>query len=122
MPGAGRNSRSFSRLTRPLYLLRVKGSDFSNSDHPNHFNRIRPVAGSTAFPQLIGGEAVEIFCDGVLERQGVMIVAGSISDYPGNHFRVGPGRRYFTEALTRVGGYLARQASRRNLADDDRNA
>ena len=46
------------------------------------------------------------FCQDVLEKQGVMIVPGSLFDFPGNHFRVGLGRRNLPEALERVGEYL----------------
>ena len=37
-----------------------------------------------------------------------MIVPGSLFDYPGNHFRIGLGRKNFPEALEQVGKYLKR--------------
>jgi len=83
------------------------------SDRRGHFNWIRPAAGSTAFPQLTDGAPVESFCAEVLEQQGVMIVPGSLFDFPGNHFRVGLGRRNLGEALARVGEYLDSRAKRR---------
>ena len=67
---------------------------------------IRPQAGSVAFPQWGGGTPVEQFCQGALDRQGVMIVPGSMFDFPGNHFRVGLGRKSFPQALERVRDYL----------------
>jgi aspartate/methionine/tyrosine aminotransferase len=75
----------------------------------NLFNWIPPEAGSIAFPQWTGGSPVESFCEGVLQQQGVMIVPGSIFDFPGEHFRIGLGRRNFEEALQRVSDYLARE-------------
>jgi aspartate/methionine/tyrosine aminotransferase len=54
----------------------------------------------------MGGTPVEQFCQGALDEQGVMIVPGSIFDFPGDHFRVGLGRKNFSEALGRVGDYL----------------
>jgi hypothetical protein len=35
-----------------------------------------------------------------------MIVPGSIFDFPGNHFRLGLGRRNLDEALQQVSDYL----------------
>jgi len=39
----------------------------------------------------------------------VMVVPGSIFDYPGNHFRLGLGRKNLAEALGRVSEYLQMQ-------------
>ncbi len=70
------------------------------------FRWIKPQAGSIAFPQWLGAAPVEQFCQDVLDHQNVMIVPGSIFDFPGPHFRVGLGRRNFAEALQRVDEYL----------------
>ena len=59
-----------------------------------------------AFPEWLGDGPVEQFCQDVLEKQGVMIVPGSLFDFPGNHFRVGLGRKNLPEALEHVGEYL----------------
>jgi len=74
--------------------------------HPGLFGWLPPQAGSVAFPAWTGPGSVDEFCKGVLEQQGVMIVPGSIFDYAGQHFRIGLGRRNFSEALGRVGAYL----------------
>jgi aspartate/methionine/tyrosine aminotransferase len=65
-----------------------------------------PLAGSVAFPEWTGPGSVENFCKGVLEQQGVMVVPGSLFDHPGQHFRLGLGRRNFTEALEKVEQFL----------------
>jgi aspartate/methionine/tyrosine aminotransferase len=65
-----------------------------------------PKAGSVAFPRWSGGGPVARFCQDVLEQQGVMIVPGSLFDFPGDHFRIGLGRKNFGEALERVDEYL----------------
>jgi aspartate/methionine/tyrosine aminotransferase len=75
-------------------------------DRMDHFAWFNPKAGSIAFPKWLGEVPVEEFCHEVLEKQGVMIVPGSLFDFPGNHFRVGLGRKNFPEALERVGEYL----------------
>jgi len=76
------------------------------AEQGERFVWIKPQAGSIAFPRWIAGTPVEEFCQAVLEQQSVMIVPGSLFDFPGNHFRLGLGRRIFAEALERVGDYL----------------
>ncbi len=74
--------------------------------HAGLFSWFRPKAGSVAFPAWLGEKPVEQFCQEILEKQGVMIVPGSLFDFPGNHFRVGLGRRNFPQALERLVTHL----------------
>ena len=76
------------------------------AEQRDRFSWIRPQAGSIAFPRWTADTPVEQFCQAVLDQQNVMIVPGSIFDYPGNHFRLGLGRQNFAEALQRVSDYL----------------
>jgi aspartate/methionine/tyrosine aminotransferase len=78
------------------------------ADQAERFVWIRPQAGSIAFPKWMADTPVEQFCQGVLDQQGVMIVPGSIFDFPGNHFRLGLGRRNLAEVLRRVSDYIKR--------------
>jgi aspartate/methionine/tyrosine aminotransferase len=43
----------------------------------------------------------------MVEQHGVMILPGTIFDFPGNHFRLGLGRKNFAEALARVNDFLS---------------
>lgn len=75
--------------------------------YSKHFTWYSPIAGSVAFPKWNGPDRVEDFCREAVERQGVMIVPGSIIAAPGNnhlmnHFRVGLGRLNFPQALQRI--------------------
>jgi aspartate/methionine/tyrosine aminotransferase len=73
---------------------------------PDSFSWIRSQAGSVAFPRWLGSGSVEDFCQKLVDQQGVMLVPGSIFDYPGSHFRLGLGRKNFAEGLERVRMYL----------------
>jgi aspartate/methionine/tyrosine aminotransferase len=75
-------------------------------EHAHYFAWFSPKAGSVAFPEWLGEGSVEQFCREVLEKQGVMIVPGSLFDFPGNHFRIGLGRKNLPEALEHVDRYL----------------
>jgi len=83
------------------------------SEHGDLFSWFSPSAGSVAFPQWLGAGSVEQFCQGVLDQQGVMLVPGSIFDFPGNHFRIGLGRKNFSEAIEKVREYLIPQTAHR---------
>jgi aspartate/methionine/tyrosine aminotransferase len=73
---------------------------------PDRLRWLPPRAGSVAFPQWIGAQPVETFCQAVLDEQGVMIVPGSLFGVPGGHFRLGLGRRNFAAALNAVRAFL----------------
>jgi aspartate/methionine/tyrosine aminotransferase len=70
--------------------------------HPELFRWRPPQAGSIAFAEWTGPGKVEAFCQNMLDRAGVLIVPGSLFDVHGSFFRLGLGRRNFSEALGRV--------------------
>jgi aspartate/methionine/tyrosine aminotransferase len=84
----------------------LKVSERFFAEHAGWLTWVAPQAGSVAFPRWTGGTPVEQFCQNMLEQQGVMIVPGSLFDFPGNHFRLGLGRKGLVEALERVGNSL----------------
>jgi aspartate/methionine/tyrosine aminotransferase len=71
-------------------------------EHHDRFAWLGPTAGSVAFPKWLGEGPVEQFCQDALDTQGVMIVPGGLFGFPGNHFRVGLGRKNFSDVLERV--------------------
>ncbi|HEX7597147.1 MAG TPA: aminotransferase class I/II-fold pyridoxal phosphate-dependent enzyme, partial [Polyangia bacterium] len=97
----GLNARP-SILARNLEIIRanLELAEAFFARHAGLFRWLPPQAGSVAFPAWLGG-GVEQFCARMVERQGVMVVPGSMFDFPGQHFRLGLGRRNFPEALER---------------------
>lgn len=73
--------------------------------HPERFVWKRPIAGSIAFPRLVG-EEIETFCDRLVNQEGVLLLPGTMYDHPGNHFRIGFGRANFPQALERLDIFL----------------
>ena len=71
---------------------------------------IDPRAGSVAFPRWTGGGTVEELCEGALAAHGLMIVPGSLFDWPGNHFRVGLGRKNLPVALALLAEVIRERA------------
>ncbi len=76
------------------------------AEHAGRFAWLAPKAGPVAFPRWLGKEPVERFCRDALDSGGVMVVPGSVFEHPGNHFRVGLGRRGLPEALGRLAAHL----------------
>jgi aspartate/methionine/tyrosine aminotransferase len=67
--------------------------------HKDLFRWIKPQGGSIAFPEWLGKMPVDEFCENILKTHSVMLVPGSMFDYPGDHFRLGLGRKTFTEGM-----------------------
>lgn len=70
--------------------------------HSSSLSWLEPRAGSVAFPRWIGTGTVNDLCQAAIDRYGVMIVSGSIFDYPGDHFRIGLGRKNLKEAFSKI--------------------
>jgi aspartate/methionine/tyrosine aminotransferase len=68
------------------------------------FTWLEPQGGSVAFPIRTGPGTVDDFCRRMLAERGVLVVPGSLFDYPGNHFRVGLGRRNLPRVLELAAG------------------
>jgi len=75
--------------------------------HADRFAWQRPKAGSIGFPKLLS-EDIEVFCDSLVKTAGVLLLPGTVYDDPGNHFRIGFGRKNLPEAIGRLGDFLQR--------------
>jgi aspartate/methionine/tyrosine aminotransferase len=73
---------------------------------PKIFAWKKPTAGSTAFPKLLLPLSVNEFTEDLIDREGVMLLPGSVYDFPGNYFRIGFGRKDMPEALNRLERYV----------------
>jgi aspartate/methionine/tyrosine aminotransferase len=87
-----------------LQNLTQAESFFSAQHRP--FTWVTPKGGSVAFPEWKGDSPVGRFCQELVETRGVMAVPGNMFDFPGNHFRIGLGRKSFAAALEQVGLFL----------------
>ena len=73
------------------------------------FEWIPPRAGSIAFPRWLGRIPVEEFTDALVQAEGVLLLPGTVYDFPGNHFRLGLGRENAPEAMERLRRFVQRQ-------------
>ncbi len=77
-------------------------------EHQEMFSWVRPRGGSVGFPKLLRGSADQ-FCQELVERESVLLLPGSVFEYPGKHFRIGFGRKNLPEALVRLKRLAAAQ-------------
>lgn len=91
-------------LARSRVILEenLKRLDAFFARHADTFRWVRPRAGSVAFPRLLRDMPVADFCQALVEREGVLLLPGTVYDFPGNHFRMGLGRTQLPEALARL--------------------
>jgi aspartate/methionine/tyrosine aminotransferase len=73
---------------------------------------VRPRAGSIAFPRLRVGGPIDRLVDDLAREAGVLLLPGSVYDYPGDYFRLGLGRTSLPAALAALEGFLARRLGR----------
>ena len=93
--------RNLNIITTNLALL-----DGFFARHEDQLSWIKPKAGPIAFPQMIG-HVVDEFCRQLVIDQGVMLLPGTVYDHPGNHFRIGFGRKNMPEALARLEEFIS---------------
>lgn len=77
--------------------------------HRGLFSWKAPKAGPVAFPAVRFAEASDDFCRDALRRSGVLLAPGRLFGAAPAHFRIGFGRRDFSEGLLRLDEYLEKR-------------
>jgi|WetSurMetagenome_2_1015567.scaffolds.fasta_scaffold00794_3 aspartate/methionine/tyrosine aminotransferase len=67
--------------------------------HEDLLTWIEPGGGSVAFPALSRGIAADELCKRLIDQKSIMLLPGSVFNYPGNHIRIGLGRKDFSTIL-----------------------
>jgi aspartate/methionine/tyrosine aminotransferase len=76
-------------------------------DHADRWTWVRPRGGSIAFPRLLDDESAESFSARLVEREGVLLLPGTVIGHDGNHVRIGFGREDLPEALAGLERFMA---------------
>lgn len=104
-----RASETILRRNRDIVLTNLALLDVFFRRHSDRLSWVRPAAGAIGFAKLLGSVAVDEFARDLVEKQGVLILPGTVYGDQRNHFRVGFGRRNFPESLQHFETYLARR-------------
>jgi aspartate/methionine/tyrosine aminotransferase len=94
--------RARERIVREKLALILENVQLARDffhKHGDIFQWLEPLAGSTALPRLVIDQPVGQFCAELVEQKNVMLLPGDVFDFPGNHFRVGLGRKNFADGL-----------------------
>ncbi len=76
------------------------------SRHSDQLSWSPPVAGSTSYPRIAENLSIEHFCNAVREKQGVLLLPGTVFGSTTPHFRLGYGRKNMPSILSRFEAYL----------------
>lgn len=89
--------------SRGIVAANLERVDAFVEDWSDRFSWIRPKGGSIGFPRLtVPGVRVDDWVAELIEREGVLLLPGSLFGHHGNHFRIGLGRTDLPEALDRL--------------------
>jgi len=94
--------------SRALLVSNLEHLDEFFAEWEEVFEWVRPRAGCVCFPRLAQDLPVEELAVRLVREEGVLLVPGSVYDFPGNHFRLGFGRADFPQALERLHRFAAR--------------
>ncbi|GAB3403114.1 PLP-dependent aminotransferase family protein [Flindersiella endophytica] len=106
-----RNADRIRERTRTLIAANCHLFDEFFAEHADRFDWQRPDGGCVAFPRYLGSDGVEHFCTELVERQGVLLLPGSmyeseLTEIPPGRFRIGVGRRDPKPALDAMRAFL----------------
>lgn len=104
-----RHADTLAARARELVRANRDRADALFARHPDVFEWVRPVAGTTAFPRLVQGGATA-FSERLLEDTGVLLLPGPLFDFDDAHVRLGLGRSRLAQALPLVDEWLSRRA------------
>ncbi|OPA97557.1 aminotransferase [Pseudomonas fluorescens] len=81
------------------------------AEFAEQFEWSHPDGGCIAYPRYLGAEGVEVFCNELVERTGVLLLPSSIyhselGPVPQDRFRIGYGRAHMEEGLGVFADYL----------------
>ena len=95
-----RHSQKILTRNRELAQANLRLLDAFFTRHDEQFDWVKPKVGCIAFPRLRSGDA-DVFAETILRRTGVLLAPGSRFDYDRSYFRMGFGRKNFSDALGR---------------------
>lgn len=95
---------------RAIITINLGHLDRFMAEWSTHYAWVRPRGGSVGFPRLLAEYPIDRFAQELVEQAGILIVPGSVFDYPDNHFRIGFGRPDLPTALAHFARWSSRLA------------
>ena len=101
-----RNKDQIIRSNLNLIKENIKIAKEFFAKQNNYLTWIDSRGSSVAFPLLTESISADDFCKKLIEQKGIMLLPGSLLNYPGNHFRIGLGRKNFKVVLEEFGSFF----------------
>ena len=95
-------------LQRSLGIIKsnLKIADDFFARYPHLFRNNRPMSGPIAFHEIKIDQAIDEFCEDLVQKSGVLLLPANIYSYKGQYFRMGYGRKSFEKCLSILEQYL----------------
>ena len=95
-------------LRRNLDIIKgnLSIADVFFKKYENLFQNNRPMSGPIAFHKVKIDQPMDIFCEDLVQKSGVLLLPASIYSYQGPFFRMGYGRKSFEKGLNIFEEYL----------------
>lgn len=94
-----RNKERILGSNLKLILENLESAKSFFKRHSDLLTWIEAKGSSVAFPRLISKFPADEFCKKLIDQKSVMLLPGSVFNHPGNHFRIGLGRKQFKVIL-----------------------
>jgi len=106
-----KNSQTLLKRNRALIKSNLEAVTQFFSEYPDLFEWRTPDGGCVAYPRFIGDGGVEIFCQNLIEKSGVLLLPSSIYksellSAPTDRFRIGFGRKNIAQGLNAMREFL----------------
>lgn len=74
--------------------------------YKSKFSWIRPEGGCVGYVKYFGNDSVEVMCEKLVKKEGVLLMPAELYDHRENYFRIGFGRKNMNEALLRFENFV----------------
>lgn len=91
---------------REILLKNLKILDGFIHRNQKYLSWVRPQGGTMAAIKLLLPISIDVFAEDLVNREGILIMPGSVFDLPGNYFRIGFGRKNMPSIVERFEAYL----------------
>ena len=101
-----RHSKFLLSRNMELILKNLEKLDKFLEEYSKYFEWVRPKAGNIGFIKIKFSNDVNKFIEEVIKKKGVLLLPGTVFDYDNIHFRIGFGKKSFSESLILLKQYV----------------
>lgn len=94
------------KRNREIMLKNLQLLDEFMKRNEKRLSWVRPKSGTMALLKLLRPISVETFAEDLVNKEGILVMPGSIFDLSGNFFRIGFGKKDMPDILKRFEAYL----------------